>query len=301
MDFADPAPGRLPRQARGFAGLVAWLILAAAGFSQTAPATPEPTSGTGAIVTLPKMTVVGGSLKDYPFFPKADVTPPDFSEKSAPIDLFYPGEAYTEGVGEGSATVGVMLDASGNPTDFLLTRYTQRYFGDALMREAHRQQFTPRRVKGAAVPGRFNFGYHFAPTLVLRMSNFSAMEERVAEIEGGPPFTYGPHLEREIDGGGLEFTKATVAMIPDGYDAPKGRSVKAVVSFYVDEAGHARLPSVESAASPLLIPNAIKAVQHWEFKPPTLKGKAVLVFTLWTLGFVPFNPSSAPVTGSTRA
>jgi hypothetical protein len=74
------------------------------------------------------MTIVGESLKDYPLFPRSDVTPPNFSAKSVPISLFYPGEAYLEGIGEGSATVGVSLDAKGNPTDFLLIKYTKRYF-----------------------------------------------------------------------------------------------------------------------------------------------------------------------------
>ena len=50
-----------------------------------------------------------------------------------------------------------------------------------------------------------------------------------------------------------------------------------------------RLPSVESAASALLIPNAVKAVGHWEFKPPTLRGQPVLVFTMWSIKFVDFD------------
>ena len=276
------------------AGLAACLFLAARVLAQTAPDAPAPTPVEGPIVTLPRMTVVGESLKDYPLFPRAEITPPNFSEKSAPIDLFFPGEAYTEGIGEGTAVVGVSLDAKGNATDYLLIKYTKRYFGDALMREAHRQEFAPRTVKGVAVPGRFIFSYRFAPTIVLGMNNFEAMEERVMEVEGGPRFLYEPHLEREIDHGGLEFTQPTVAFIPAGYEVPKGKAVKALVSFYVDEKGHARLPSVESAPSPLLIPNAIKAVEHWEFKPPTMHGKPVLVFTLWTVGFEAFVPGQKP-------
>jgi hypothetical protein len=67
------------------------------------------------------------------------------------------------------------------------------------MRAAHRQHFASRIFKGVAMPGRFDFGYKFAPTL--------------------------------------------------------------------------------------LVPNALKAVQHWQFKPPMLEGKPVLVFTLWTFGY----------------
>jgi hypothetical protein len=239
------------------------------------------------------MTVVEQMLREYPPFPKADVTPPTFSDRSPPIDMFYPGEAYSEGVTEGNATVGVMLDAQGHPTDFLIIKYTKRYFGEALLREARRQVYEPRQVRGVAVPGRFNLGNRFTPTTVMQMTSFNAIEERDIEIEGGARAIYEPHLERELDGGGLEPTFSTVALIPDGYKAPNGKPVRAIVSFYVDELGHVRLPNVEGAASTMLIPNAIKAVQHWEFKPPTMKGKPVLVFALWSVAFTPFEPSAS--------
>jgi hypothetical protein len=270
------------------------MLLPLALKAQDAASAAASAAASGPVTVLPKMTVAEQLIKAIPLFPKADVAQADFSDKSAPIDLFYPGEAYNEGVTEGNATVGVMLDEKGNATDYLLIRYTKKYFGDALMREAHLQLFNPRRVKGVAVPGRFIFGHRFIPTIVIEMNSFNAIEQRDIEIEGGPRAIYEPHLERDIDNGGLERTQATVAFIPDGYEAPPGKPVKAFVSFYVDEKGHVRLPNVEGAASPLLIPNAIKAIEHWEFKPPTLKGKPVLVFAIWTVSFEPFNPTSAP-------
>jgi hypothetical protein len=277
--------------ARAFA---IFALLACTAQAQDAASLSAAAAVTGPVTVLPKMTVAEEMVKAIPLFPKVDVAKADFSDKSAPIDLFYPGEAYSEGVTQGDATVGVMLDEKGNATDYLLIRYTKKYFGDALMREAHLQLFNPRRVKGVAVPGRFNFGHRFVPTIVIEMTSFNAIEERDSEIEGGPRAIYEPHLERELDNGGLERTAATVAFIPDGYAPPPGKPIKAFVSFYVDEKGHVRLPNVEGASSPLLVPNAIKAIEHWEFKPPTVKGKPVLVFAIWTVSFEPFTPSSAP-------
>jgi len=271
------------------AAVAASLVVSVLSPAQPAPSSTPDDTAPGEVVTLPKVTVEGESAKNYPFFKKTEVDPPGFSATSIPIDLFYPGKAYVDGVSEGSATVGVMLDSDGKPTDFLILRYTQRYFGESLLREAHEQQFAPRKVKGIAVHGRFDFGYRFVPTVVMQLTSFSAIEERNNEIEGGPRFIYAPHLEREIDGGALEGTKSSVAFFPDGYTPPPGKVVKVLVSFYVDESGHVRLPSVESAASPLLIPNAIKAIEHWEFRPPTLKGRPVLVFTTWSVRFVAFD------------
>jgi len=250
---------------------------------------PTPTPSNEEVVSLPQVTVEAESYKNYPFFRKDEVALPNFAENSPPIDLFYPGKATVQGVTEGFATIGVMLDADGKPTDFLILRYTQPYFAQSLLREAHEQLYAPRRVKGVAVPGRFDFGYRFVPTMTIQLDLFADMQQRYDEIQGGPRFIYEPHLERDIDGGGLVPTKSAVAFIPDGYEAPKGKPVRVLVSFYVDEQGHVRLPSVESAASALLIPNAVKAVGHWEFKPPTLRGQPVLVFTMWSIKFVDFD------------
>ena len=269
-----------------------YLVLGPAlALGQGAP-TPAP-GANEPVVVLPPMNVVGQLLKDYPFFPTSEVTAPDFSPHAPPIDMNFPGQAYNDGVTEGIATVGVELDAAGHPGDFLLIRYTKRYFGDALLREARRQEYAPRQVQGTAVPGRFNFGTRFSPKIVLQMNSFNAIEERNQEIEGGPRFIYEPHLEKELDGDGLVPVASTVAFIPDGYQPPPGKAVKAIVSFYVDETGRVRLPNVESAASPVLIPNAIKAVSHWSFEPPTVKGKPVLVFTLWSVSYIRY-PGDAP-------
>ena len=274
-------------------GAAAYLALSLAGLAQPSAGVPQPETKQDDVVTLPPMVVEAESAKNYPLFKRDEVVFPGFFDKATPMDLFYPGKAYADGITEGFATVGVMLDAEGKPTDFLILRYTQPYFGKSLLQEAHEQQYAPRRVKGVAVPGRFDFGYRFIPTMTIQISLFADIQQRYDEVQGGPRFIYQPHLERDIDGGGLVQTKSAVAFIPDGYVAPQGKAIKALVSFYVDEQGHVRLPSVESAASPLLIPNAIKAIEHWEFKPPTIDGQPVLVFTAWAVRFVPFSAQAA--------
>lgn len=295
--FAPPGTGSETGSLRAWAGLSAAVLLLSAVPGLHAADSPDPAPRDD-VVTLPKVTVEAESARNYPFFKRTEVVPPGFSNTAHPIDLFYPGKAYVDEVSEGSATVGVMLDAEGRATDYLVLRYTRKYFGDALLREAREQRYAPRRVRGVAVPGRFDFGYRFVPTVVMQMSGFGAIEQRYADVQGGPRYLYAPHLEREVDGGALEGTKSAVAFVPDGYAQAPGSPIRVLVSFYVDERGRVRLPSVESAPSPVLIPNAIQAVEHWEFKPPTIHGEPVLVFTTWAVKFVAFAdnkpPSAAP-------
>ena len=118
------------------------------------------------------------------------------------------------------------------------------------------------------------------------MSSFDASNQRREQVTGGLKFVYEPHRETEIDGGGLEPTRLAIPVVPAGFDASKETSPKVPVGdFYVDEEGRLRLPSVDSSASPALIENAVDALQQWRFKPPTIKGKGVLVYAVRVVKF----------------
>jgi outer membrane biosynthesis protein TonB len=283
-----------PRKRRMAQASCAFIIAACAVRAQTAaPANdavqPDP-------VVMPKMTVNAYIKRYFPPFPKADVTAPNFSDKEPSLSymLSFPGKAYAQGVSTGRATVGVMLDAAGKPEDFLLIRYSQPYFGDALMHRAREMSYTPLRIKGSAVPGRFDIGYQFTPDLpVVTNAMFDAINERFdVDIDGGARFVYAPHEEMELDEGRLYASRSAVPLIPDGYHPVDGKAPQAaLVTFYVDEAGRVRLPNVESAESPLLVPNLIKAIKYWQFKAPTVKGRPVLVYTARAL---PFQAAGTP-------
>src|SRR5258708_1833527 len=96
------------------------------GMAQNGPA-PQPKKE--APIELPKMTVEGEKIEIFPRFPKVDIDPPGISVHEPPLELFFPGQAYANGISTGRAIVGVMLDESGNPIDYLLIAYTQEYFG----------------------------------------------------------------------------------------------------------------------------------------------------------------------------
>jgi hypothetical protein len=70
----------------------------------------------------------------------------------------------------------------------------------------------------------------------------------------------------------LEFLRQSVPVYPDGFTPTKGKPDSVMVSFFIDEEGRVRIPNVDSASSPLLIPNAIKAVHYWQFNHRSGRG-----------------------------
>jgi hypothetical protein len=274
--------------------------LLAAGMLATglsAPAADSPVTVEGDLLQLPDMKVSAG--QDFVFPEKKAVTAPDFPPNAPLIDVQYPGRAFHEGVATGRATVGVMLDQAGRPVDFLLIRYTRDYFGQALLAEAKRRDYRPKRLDGVAVPGPFTFSYHFEPPQGLtHISSFEAASRRVEEVQGGAGYVYAPRREAELDGGRLEPVQVAIPVLPAHLVRPDKPPVRVLVSFYVDEQGRVRLPNVESSLAPELVAGAVQALQQWAFKPPTfkpptVKAKPVLVRAVRAVTFRA-APAAAP-------
>jgi hypothetical protein len=264
-----------------FSGL--WLMRSLGAASDPTPATEGPT------VQLPDMKVEAlYRLEDFKFPAKSDLVPGDFARWNPPLNITFPNRAFFEGVPKGRASVGVMLDEKGQATDYLLIRYTQKYFGDSLLRNARHQKFAPRRLEGSAVPGVFIFTYEFlVPPELNTINTMDAITRRMEKVNGGPKLLYNAHREAELDGAQLDPLRVVVPELPAGFKAPPGLylPVRALVTFFVDEEGRVRLPNVESSLPPALVSPAIVALQQWTFKPPTIKGQPVLAQAMRALTF----------------
>jgi TonB family protein len=243
---------------------------------------------------MPDLQVVADSLKDVRLPTKEELAPAAFSDDNTFMHVAFPGRAAYEGVPEGNATVGVMLDREGKPVDFLLLRYTEVFFGEALLEQARHQQYAPRRLLGVAVPGTFNFTYYFRPLgNVSNFSSFDAGKERNRKVGGNQRYSYEPHREADLDHGQLEPTRVAIPVLPPALVEREGKAPKVLVSFYVDEQGRVRLPNVESVAAAELVTGALAAVQQWAFKPPAIKSHGVLVYAMRVLTFRTDQPTPA--------
>jgi hypothetical protein len=276
----SPLISGLPSQVSGF--LVAAFLAATSAFAED----PAPPLHSEAPVELPTVTVNGSRLADYPPIAVGDLRGGGIAPTEPPVRLFFPGSGYAAGIAKGQATVCVELDEKGNATDYLLVAWTEKYFGEALLRAAQDTKYAPLLFKGVAVPSRFNFGYEFTPDFSVPMSTFDAVERRELEIRGGrPDFKYHPVTEAALDNR-LERVREAVPHFPAGYTPVGGKGDWVVVSLYIDEEGRVRVPRVDSASSPLLVRNALLAVHYWQFKPATVKGKPALVYAAFAVSFI---------------
>lgn len=255
----------------------------------------EPTAAvTGDTVLLPKFV-----LNERRLIPTTlrnpEVSFPGLAPKEPPLQLFYPGRAYTDGEPDGHATVGVSLDEKGQPKDYMVIAYTKDYFGKALMRHAHSLEFAPLLIKGMPVPSRFQLGYFFKPDGVLLLNPTQALQRRfMTSLE--PVFEYRPHHESELDQP-LEFVQEALPKIPRGFQDKKPETLSIIISFYVDETGRVRLPNADLTPAPELVHNAIQAALNWRFKPPMIKGKPVLAYAAREVEFVA-GPVRSELSGS---
>ena len=278
-----------------FLGLAASFLLMTAAMAQGTTPTAEgsPSANAplpvepGPAVQLPKLTVIRGRLADFPLIAKGELSGGGLAPSEPPANLQFPGVAYSAGISKGYAAVCVELDEKGNATDFLLVAYTEKYFGEALLRHAREAKYSPLLFQGVPVPSRFDFSYEFRPEFSIGLSSFEAVKNRQKQISGDrPEYKLLPVIEEELDNR-LEHVRQAVPYFPDGYVPAGGKRDWVLVSLYIDEEGQVRVPRVESASSSLLVGNALKAVRYWQFKPPTAKGKPVIVFAAFAVNFLP--------------
>lgn len=215
---------------------------------------------------------------------KRDVAPPPpsaysparFSARQSELRLPFPGSATTRSIPVGRATVSVAISREGKVEDSLIISYSDEAFARALYEEIPHVEFEPATMMGRPIPGKMNVSYVFETSAVGM--NAMDLAGRIGSNMEGLKDVYTAHPETELDAP-LEFTHVVFPSLPKHYDRKPGEEVRVYVTFYIDETGQARIPSVESTPSPRLVRGATAAVARWHFRPPTVAGKPALIFT----------------------
>jgi hypothetical protein len=220
----------------------------------------------------------------FPPFARGDLVPAGLGPRQATPEIPFPGAATTRSIPKGKAVLSILVDADNRAVDFLVTSATDPAFGKALEEIAPRLTYQAARLKGTAIPARYAFAYEFEArnTSSNAMDNATLLPSKIAPGKAAR----SAHPESELDQT-LELTRMALPDVPAGYTPPTNDPVAVLVTFFVDETGRVRIPNVESAADPVLVPGAIAAVSHWTFKPALRHGKPVLAFATRAVRFLP--------------
>jgi TonB family protein len=175
----------------------------------------------------------------------------------------------------GHATVVIAVDETGALTDILTIYYTHPAFAKAALEAIHSWRFDPARLDGRPVGVTkkidFSFERHGFVYTSLDLSDYT---ERVVERDIPAPSSY-----RAYDLAELDRQPSPVHVVSPRYPsrlAASGVGGVVTVTYYIDEQGHVRVPTVQSEADPELTELAVYALSQWQFEPPTRGGTAVL-------------------------
>lgn len=188
----------------------------------------------------------------------------------------YPHQLLQMGRREGEVRVAFSVDPTGKVDDFLAVAYTHPDFAESTITALKRWRFEPARYNGEPIAAATELSVRFEVegTVVVSLTAGEALNARMALLtddhEG-----YRPRTLRELDRIPTPMSAPSPAF-PARLATPGARA-QVTVSFYIDEQGKVRMPSVEQDADPELAAIAIAALRNWKFEPPMCKGRPVLV------------------------
>jgi TonB family protein len=189
----------------------------------------------------------------------------------------YPFELVQLGVREGEVRVAISVDKEGRIDDCIPIAYTHPEFARVTVSALKKWRFEPARYNGQPIAAATEVGVKFAVegTVVVSLTTLESINLRLYSLFNNTPDAYRPRTLSELD-----RIPTPISAPSPGFPerlAKSGATGQVTVSFYIDESGAVRLPSVDASEDPELAAIAIDALRNWKFEPPTCKGRPVLV------------------------
>jgi TonB family protein len=197
----------------------------------------------------------------------------------------FPQRLLEEGFREGNCRVAIGVSRDGKLDDVLAIEYTNQAFADATLAAVKGWTFEPAKFNGIPVDAATEVEVKFAAegTVVVSVTSFESLSARIHSLILGNPDLYRPRTLHELDRIPTPIT-TTTPHYPKRLTQP-GTTAQVAVTFFIDENGAVRLPSVDENQDPELAGAAIEALRSWKFEPATCKGRPVLVQATQTFTF----------------
>jgi TonB family protein len=204
-------------------------------------------------------------------------------------EAVFPRKLVAVGIKSGAVSLAIAVDDTGKLTDYLVTAYSHPAFAESAVTALKKWKFEPAQIHGVSRNSKSDITFRF-------------------EVEGVvvvtlTPISYAELVHFKIFPGSEAYSACTLAQLdriptptkivnpvyPDQL-ARSSSGGRIHVEFYIDENGRTRMPSVSretDEANEALSAAAITAVSQWQFDPPTMKGKPVLVLAQQDFNFKP--------------
>jgi len=199
------------------------------------------------------------------------------------VDPIFPRTLLSSGITSGWSRVVVDVDEKGQLQDWLVVGHTNAEFGDSAVSAIKHWQFQPMVIQGRSVPSTtlLNFEFEAKGVVIDIRPGFDPRLFLFGETIRD--HIYRPRTLAEID----RIPVPLHWVDPTYHRELRERGVvgSATVEFYIDETGAVRMPAVAQADFPELGDLLATAVRQWQFEPPTVRGRPVLVHASQTVIF----------------
>ncbi len=192
-------------------------------------------------------------------------------------------------VTEGYAQAQLLVAADGRVLESFVSAYSHPEFADSVEAAVRSWVFRPAdTAEAGALPQRFNVRFNFRREgMLIVQGDFQETVKAYLGQTGGDESVNVCKL-RDLDA-----TPEAVNLVVPAYPAGlKKQNVEggAAISFFIDEQGRVRVPSVAGSTHPEFAAAALEAVSQWTFVPPQRKGHPTRVFAVQEFTF---NPKAA--------
>jgi TonB family protein len=207
-------------------------------------------------------------------------------------EAIFPRSLVAAGIKSGAASVAVAIDDTGHMTDYLVTAYTHPAFADSAVAALKKWKFEPAQIHGIPRNSKadltFKFQVEGVVVVSLTVLSYNEMIKfKLAPLSESYVACTLAQLDRIPNP-----TKIVNPVYPAGL-ARSSRGGRVSVEFYIDDQGHVRMPSVSREtieANEELAAVAVSAVSQWQFDPPLVRGRPVVVLAEQDFTFKPPAP-----------
>lgn len=212
-------------------------------------------------------------------YPEGLDAPPALIERKLP---FYPSEMARQGLYSGAARIVFMIDAEGQPYDFVVLIASDRRIGEALVEVMSQWRFEPPRVNGEPTTVRAIHLEAIATQRTGGQHSLTDYMDRWMERANPDAHQYRLTPPNELDSPPRPIER----VVPEYPDALREvqKEGRAVIDIFISPEGSVLAPAVLEADDPLFGQFAYTAIRHWRFEPPTKGGVPV-----YTRARVPFR------------